>query len=48
MKSKEQKRAESEARQDAYNELSIEERIAQTIERPGRSMRERERIMGIR
>lgn len=44
MKSKEQKRSEAEKRQQAYNDLSIEEKLAKLPEEPAAD-RQRQKLM---
>ena len=45
MKPKGQKRAEAIVRQAAHDKLSIEEKLDKTTARPGRSERERNRLV---
>lgn len=45
MKSKEQKRAEADARQEAHDELVVFDKLAKLGARPGESKRERARLL---
>lgn len=47
MKSKEAKRAEAAQRQAAHDATPAFDKLAKIAERPGRSVRERARILGV-